>query len=247
MRLIYIGILMALIFSVTAEAADRHPWRAIIVPHIEEVFDKIATKPNRTPTQAIQQMDRELDDYKTGANLSEADREHNRKIKERVLHSTFDLRYLSQLSLGKHWNDISLDDRDRFVTLLTNLLEEKAVLSKEQGKKKSSSSEVYTISYVGDSYLNPEKTKALTKTKVSVKSERVTIALNYKLRWKRGYWKVYDVIVDGASLVENYMYQFDSIITKHGFYDLIERMEKKLQEIRKDSDKSDKNDSGSIR
>lgn len=240
MRLKYATmIVVVMMMSPLVRAADVHAWRAIIVPQVDEVFDKIQSKPNKTAMQAIQQMDRELDDYRTGSNLSDADREHNRVIKERVLKTTFDLRYLSQLSLGKHWDEISLDDRDRFVTLLTNLLEEKAVLSKEQGKKKSKSDAVYSIAYVGDTFLNPEKTKAQTKTRVSVKSENITISLDYKLRWKRGYWKVYDVIVDGASLVENYMYQFDSIITKNGFYDLISRMEKKLEKIRKNSGSAD--------
>jgi ABC-type transporter MlaC component len=40
------------------------------------------------------------------------------------------------------------------------------------------------------------------------------------------------VIVDDASLVDNYRYQFDSIITKNGYPELVNRMQKKLAELR---------------
>ena len=47
--------------------------------------------------------------------------------------------------------------------------------------------------------------------------------------WK---WKIFDVIVDGASLLNNYKYQFDSIIRKNGYEDLIRRMEAKLKTMK---------------
>ncbi len=47
-------------------------------------------------------------------------------------------------------------------------------------------------------------------------------------------WKIYDVIVDDASLLDNYRYQFDSIIRKGGYADLIRRMESKLKSIKEE-------------
>ena len=61
--------------------------------------------------------------------------------------------------------------------------------------------------------------------------ENISIALNYRLKKKGDEWKIYDVIVDEASLVDNYRYQFNSIITKHGYADLIRRMNEKLNGI----------------
>jgi phospholipid transport system substrate-binding protein len=47
---------------------------------------------------------------------------------------------------------------------------------------------------------------------------------------------VYDVIVDDASLVDNYRYQFDTIITKSGYPELVQRMKKKLTELQQQGD-----------
>lgn len=164
--------------------------------------------------------------------MSAADLAHNRALKRKVLHGTFDIRELCRLSLGEHWQERTAAERDRMVELMTALMEEKAVLSKEQGQKKSSNAAVYHIRYAGEQMLNPKKTDALVQTRVNVPSEKTTVNLNYKLRRTAGFWKIYDVIVDDSSLVENYADQFSRIIEKDGFPALIRKMEKKLSEIR---------------
>ncbi len=182
--------------------------------------------------RAIQDLDTKLDDYKTGANLSEADKEFNRQLKKDIIHGTFDIRELSRVSLGKHWNDRTDKERDDFVQLLTDLLENKAILSKEQGKKKSKSQAVYQIAYKAEKFINEDKSRSFVKTSVYVKSEDVRVALNYKLKKEGTGWRIYDVIVDDASLVDNYKFQFDSIIKKSGYPDLVRRMQNKLTEIK---------------
>lgn len=185
-------------------------------------------KSRQTPTAAIKELDRKLNDYRTGGNLTLAEKEHNKNLKEDILHSTFDVRELSRIALGRHWNERSGKEQDDFVNLMIDLLMEKGILSKEQGKQKAQSSSVYHVTYRGDKYLDPTKTRALTKTQVHVKGDGISAALDYKLVLEGNQWKIYDVIVDGASLMENYRYQFDSIITKHGYPDLVARMQRKL-------------------
>jgi len=189
--------------------------------------------PVGTPTRAIQDLDDKLDDYKTGPSLTPADEEHNKKLKKDILHGTFDIRELAKLALANHWNQRTAKEQDDFVQLMTDLLENKAILSKEQGQKKAKSENVYRISYKGDKFLNKERSRVLTKTSVYVKSEDIRVELNYKLKIENSIWKIYDVIVDGASLVENYKYQFDSIIKKSGYQDLVNRMQNKLNKLKK--------------
>lgn len=192
-----------------------------------------ATAPVGSPTRAIQDLDDKLDDYKTG-NLTPADEEFNRQLKKDILHGTFDIRELCQQGLGRHWNDRTPKERDDFVQLMTDLLENRAILSKEQGQRKAKTGNLYVVTYKGDKYLNAEKTRVLTKTSVYVKSEDIRVSLDYKLKKEGGIWKIYDVIVDGASLGDNYKYQFDSIIKKGGYQDLVRRMTGKLDSIRKE-------------
>ena len=192
-----------------------------------------------TPTRAIQDLDDILDDFKVregGKPLSKADEKFNRDLKQKIITGTFDVRELAMLSLGKHWNVKTPKEQQEFVDLLTQLLEEKALFSKEQSASKSKSGGKYNVIYRGHKYLNKDRTRAFVATRVVVPSENITITLNYKMKKKGPEWKIYDIVVDEASLVDNYKYQFNSIITKHGYPDLVSRMSSKLTKLKKQRD-----------
>lgn len=214
-----------------AAAMPDAPWREVVQPWLS-YRGRTFAEGGKTPTHAIRELDQMLGRYHTGTNLSPAQIEENQQIKHQVLHGTFDIRELCRVALGRHWTGLTDTERNGFVQLMIDLLEEKAILSKEQGQKKTKGGSVYAVSYRGDKFLDPIKSRALTRTNVSVTSEGVRVDLDYKLRRNSDQWKIYDVIVDGSSLAENYQYQFDSIITKNGFPELVRRMEKKLGEIR---------------
>lgn len=191
--------------------------------------------PVGSPTRAIQDLDDMLDDFivkPKGQSLSAAEEQQNRQLKQKILNGTFDIKELARLSLAKHWDEISVPERDQFVTLLNDLLEEKALFSKEQSAARSKNGGKYYVVYKGQKAEDAAKTRAFVATKVLVPSENVDINLNYRLKKSGSIWKIYDIIVDEASLVDNYKYQFDSIIKKHGFPDLIRRMSEKLAELK---------------
>jgi len=200
---------------------------------------QISYLPKGTPTRAIQELDDMLDDFHVGK-LTAQQEEENRELKRKIIHGTFDIHELARLALAKHWTEISQEEQERFAKLLTDLLEEKALFSKEQMAAKSKSSKKYRVLYKGDKFTDPKKTVAFTRTRVVIPSENIDIGLNYKLKRQDGEWKIFDVIVDEASLVDNYRYQFDSIIKKHGYPDLVKRMNDKLEELRKKRKDSDK-------
>jgi len=192
---------------------------------------KTGYSPDKTPTKAIQELDGMLDDFHIG-NLTPEQEAENRQLKKKIIHGTFDIRELSRLSLAKHWAEISKEEQDHFVTLLTDLLEEKALFSKEQLAAKSKTAKKYRVIYKGHKFSDAKKERSFVITKVIVPAENIDITLNYKLKRQDGDWKIFDVIVDNASLVDNYRYQFDSIIKKHGYSDLVRRMTNKLDEIK---------------
>lgn len=188
--------------------------------------------PEGTPTRSIQELDDMLDSYISDPQTPE-DKQYNADLKRVVLHGTFDVAELCRLALDKHWAERTPDEQTYFVDLMKRLLEKKAIFSKEQGQKKAKkkTNELYKVTYEGDSFLNPEKTQSLTKSSIFVPTENLKIGLNYKLKkFDRG-WMLYDVIVDGASLLDNYKFQFDKIIEKEGYPSLIRRMESKLKDI----------------
>ncbi|MFO1519305.1 MAG: ABC transporter substrate-binding protein [bacterium] len=181
-----------------------------------------------TPSRAIQDLEAKMDDYRTGDNLTSEDKAKNAQIKKEIITGIFDIRELCRLSLDKHWGQRSAAEQSNFVNLMSQLLEKKAILSKEQSKTQGKK---VMIKYLGDSFLDPQKTRARTKTSITIPKEEVNISIEYKLVKNGNEWKIFDVIVDDASLVDNYKYQFNSIITKHGYPELVSRISKKLNDL----------------
>ena len=222
---------VALPFIASAQTAQNPKLAAIAQTTAKDAAKTYELK--GTPTKAIQELDGMLDDFHIGSKLTSQQEDENRDLKRKIIHGTFDIRELSRLSLSKHWSEITPAEQDNFVKLLTDLLEEKALFSKEQIAAKSKTSKKYRIVYRGDKFLDKEQKVAFTRTRVIIPSENIDIALNYKLKRQDGFWKIFDVIVDEASLVDNYRYQFDSIIKKSGYQDLVRRMTEKLDEIKR--------------
>jgi phospholipid transport system substrate-binding protein len=187
--------------------------------------------PEGSPSRAIQDLDDMLDSYVLDPQTAEQ-RQYNEDLKRAVIKGTFDIRELCRLALDKHWGERSAQEQDAFVDLMIRLLEKKAIFSKEQGQKKAKKSKnVYSVTYEGDKSLNPEKSISMAMSLVHIPSESLKIELNYKLKKDGGAWKIFDVVVDGASLLDNYKYQFDKIISKEGYPNLVHRMESKLKEL----------------
>lgn len=184
-----------------------------------------------TPTQAIKDLDKIVESYHLGQALTPQQVQENEELKQRIIRGTFDIAELCRLSLGKHWENLLREQRDHFVGLMTNLLETKAIFSKEQLRGEN---KLYRIVYKNQNYDDAEKTRATVYSQMNVPKEKITLDITYKLLISPYGWKIYDVIVDDASLLSNYKFQFDRIITKDGFSELITRMEKKLEELKKE-------------
>lgn len=185
--------------------------------------------PEGTSTRAIQGLDDQIEAYVLNPK-TDADRAYNAKLKKEILADIFDVAELCKLAMDKHWGNLSAAEQTSFVDLMTRLLEKKGIFSKEQSNRKGKQGR-YSLAYQGDKYLNAEKSLSLVRTYVDIPSERLKIELNYKMKLKGGKWMIYDVIVDQASLLDNYRYQFDKIIAKDGYQDLYRRMDSKLKEI----------------
>ena len=185
-----------------------------------------------SPTRAIQDLDDTLDTYITHPNSPE-ETHYNTTLKKYVLHGTFDVRELCRLSLDKHWAERTTEEQNAFVDLMGRLLEKKAIFSKEQGQKKTKKQNLYQVTYEGDRALPSSEgvKQSLVKSTLHIPSEAMNIELSYKLEQKDGKWVIFDIIVDGASLLDNYRYQFDRIIGKEGYPNLVRRMETKLKDL----------------
>ena len=160
---------------------------------------------------------RTLDDLK-----SESRPEERRAAIRKVAEETFDFREISQRSLARHWQTRTPAERDEFVGLFADLLERSYIGQIEQysgGEK---------IQFVGESL---EGRQALVKTRIVTKAG-TEIPVDYRVHLVGGQWLVYDVAIEGISLVSNYRAQFDRIIRSSSFKTLTEKLQAKKDEGR---------------
>jgi phospholipid transport system substrate-binding protein len=143
-----------------------------------------------------------------------AERRAVRKIAEEI----FDFDDTAKRTLARHWAQRSPAERDEFIKLFSDVFEH-AYLSKielYQGER---------VTYLGDSL---EAGVATVKTRFLTK-QGSQLNVDYRMqRASSGRWLVYDVLIEGVSLVENYRNQFNSVIQRTSYQELV-RMIKAIQ------------------
>jgi phospholipid transport system substrate-binding protein len=137
----------------------------------------------------------------------------------KIANEIFDFPEIARRSLGRYWQPLSEAQRSEFVGLFGDLLE-RSYISKIElfgGEK---------IVYGGE---RMDGDLAVVSTKIITKNG-TEVPIDYRL-FKRGdSWKVYDVNIEGISLVSNYRTQFNKIIQTSGYNSLVDRMKAKQTE-----------------
>ena len=133
-----------------------------------------------------------------------------------VAQELFDFEETARRTLGRHWNARSPEERREFVTLFTDLLERVYVKRIEEGAGG-------TVRYVGES---TEDDEATVRT-VVVTKQGTEVPLDYRMHRRDGRWRIYDVNVEGVSLVANYRTQFNKVIQTESYDALVARLRSK--------------------
>lgn len=121
-----------------------------------------------------------------------------------IIRQAFDFRLISALALGKNWKRFSPAQRREFADVFSELLGN-TYISKIQGEYKDEQ-----VIFKGEEVLSNKK--AVVKT--VIKRQNQEIPVDYKVRFKKGAWKVYDINVEGIGLVLNYRRQFNTFLSK---------------------------------
>jgi phospholipid transport system substrate-binding protein len=124
--------------------------------------------------------------------------------------------------MGKHWNQRTPAERKQFVDLFASLLE-----NSYAGKIESYNNEkvVYLKENIDGDY-------AELRSKI-ITPKKDEYSLDYRLlKEANGKWMVYDVVIEGVSLVSNYRTQFNRIISEKGYPELVKRLQNKNNELK---------------
>ncbi len=139
----------------------------------------------------------------------------------RLMHERFDFLTMSRSVLARNWRDASPAQQERFTELFPELLLHTYMAGLED----------YT-----DEVVEIEDTRMKGKAKASVSTRIVSgdkaIPVSYRLRDNDGQWQIYDVTVEGVSLVNNYRGSFGSTISRDGIDGLLENLAAKVEELR---------------
>ena len=144
--------------------------------------------------------------------------ERKRLIREAV-DKRFDWNEMARRSLARHWRGRTDEEKKSFVDLFGKLLE-RTYLDKVEGY--SGEKVVYLDESVDGDY------SVVGVQIVTEKNEQ--IGVDYRLMKKGMDWLVYDISIAGVSLVNNYRVQFNSILARSSFQELINRLREKVQE-----------------
>ena len=143
-----------------------------------------------------------------------------RVVVRKVADDIFDFGETAKRSLGRHWAARTPTERDEFVKLFGDLLE-RSYISKIElygGEK---------IQYTGDK-IEGDQASVLSKLVTKQGSE---VPIEYRMLKKGDRWLVYDVIIEGVSLVSNYRTQFNKIIQTSSYADLVKKMKSRQEEL----------------
>jgi len=149
------------------------------------------------------------------ANKAEYNRDHKKlyaMVDEHVL-PHFDFRAMSRTVLGRHWRAASEDQRARFVAEFRELL----VRTYATALLKYNDEEIVYLPF----RLNPDDRTAIVRSEVRRKDGAPPIAMQYSFYRTDNVWKVYDVTIEGASLVSTYQTTYAARVQKEGLDALI--------------------------
>ena len=153
--------------------------------------------------------------------LKKPGRQRDRRAAVRqVANDIFDFSETAKRSLARHWAARSQAEREEFVQLFGDLLE-RSYISKIElygGEK---------IKFVGETI---EPDGAIVRTRLVTRQD-TEIPIDYRMHARGDKWLVYDVLIEGVSLISNYRTQFNKIITTSSYQELVKKMKSKQEEF----------------
>ena len=169
---------------------------------------------------AVDRVIKVLDDPGLKASERAGDR---RAALRKIAQEIFDYPELARRALGRHWAGLSEPQREEFTALFGDLLE----------WSYASKIEMYGGERVAYGSERAEGDLAVVPTRIVARGG-TEVPVDYRMLRKGERWLVYDVSVEGVSLVSNYRTQFNSIMQTSSYADLIQRLRTRQDELTAD-------------
>jgi len=138
----------------------------------------------------------------------------------KTVSSVFNFEETSRRALGRHWLKRTPEEKEQFIEIFQNILKDFYLGKSDayQGEK---------IVYIREVV---KGNRAKVQTNFFTVDEK-KIVIDFSMHHVNDSWKVYDITVEGVSMVGNYRSQFNSIIARSSFEKLMEKLKSKSAEI----------------
>lgn len=143
--------------------------------------------------------------------------EQRAELKE-LINGVIDFEVMAQRALGPHWEDLSTEQREEFVTVFGDVVRAQSM----------SDLGVYNSEVTYDQIeVHGDSAFVRTRTKYEGRSTPV----EYVLERREGEWRAEDIIVDGVSTAEGYARSFQTVVRQRGFDTLMTSLRKKRDQV----------------
>ena len=143
-----------------------------------------------------------------------------REKMRQAVYQRFGFEEMAQRALGQYWPKRTSVEKKEFIALFSDLLERSYITKIEgyTGEQKV----LYTKETIDKDY-------ASVRTEIVVKRD-ANVEVLYQLLQRNGNWQVYDIVIEGVSLVNNYRTQFYNIISRESYEALVKKLKLKLEQ-----------------
>jgi phospholipid transport system substrate-binding protein len=200
---------------------SKHLWRSLVFGTIIlTLFAAVPALAVVSPLEQVQSTVQGILGVMKNEELRQPGKEEERRAAIMAyVNQRFDFEEMSKLTLASKWRERTPAEKKQFEELFADLLKNTYI-----GRIEAYSDE--EVRYEKEIFDGEQKTKSMVYTKVIKNNQEIPI--NYKMLNKQGEWYVYDVLIEGVSLIRNYRTEFDRIINKEKYDGLIKRMQEKI-------------------
>jgi phospholipid transport system substrate-binding protein len=197
------------------DTIDQQGWKRLPSSiSVDSVIQPVPTK--YSPTESVKSTISELLSILGNEALKQSDKfEERRQQIARVIRQRVNYEQMAQRSLGAVWTTLSDTERQDFVRLYVQLLRDTFANQIDQ---------YYDEQIV---YLFERRVGSFAEVSTKLIGSKVDTWLDFRLADQSGDWLVYDVVIDGASIVGNYRAQFARMIRDTSYAELVEQMQQR--------------------
>jgi len=169
-----------------------------------------------TATEAVKSTISDLIQVLDDETLKQPEQAEERRHQiEEIIKLRVDYGEMARRALGAPWSTLSHRDQHEFVDLFVQLLRDTFA-----GRITEHSDE--QVEFLGEI-----REDAFAEVKAQMKGRKIDTPVDFRLIHRAHEWRVYDVVIDGASIVSNYRSQFTSIIRDVSYVGLVKKMRQK--------------------